>query len=158
MQAAHRSTLRRVRSLSARPLTMSEMASRPPGRRIRAASAKTRCLTGERLITPFDRTASKLAASKGRSSMCASTSSTWAKPCSSRSRAAFSSCLSVMSTPTTRPDSPTSTAAQKMSVPEPEPRSSTVSPGWSAARSRWCPTPAKDASASAGILSSSAAG
>ena len=50
MQAAQSSTLRRVRSFSARPLTMSAIASRPPGRRTRAASAKTRCLTGERLI------------------------------------------------------------------------------------------------------------
>ena len=50
MQAAQSSTLRRVRSFSALPLTMSAIASRPPGRRTRAASAKTRCLTGERLI------------------------------------------------------------------------------------------------------------
>jgi hypothetical protein len=35
----------------------------------------------------------------------------------------------VKSTPTTWPDSPTWRAAQKTSVPEPEPRSSTFSPG-----------------------------
>jgi hypothetical protein len=50
MHAAHSSTLRLVRSLSARPLTMSAIASLPPGRSTRAASAKTRPLTGERLM------------------------------------------------------------------------------------------------------------
>ena len=129
MQAAHRSTLRLVRSLSARPLTMSEIARRPPGRSTRAASEKTRSLRGDRLTTPFEMTASKLASAKGSSSMWACTSSTWANPASSRRRPALASCSSVMSTPATRPASPTSTAAQNRSVPDPEPRSSTASPG-----------------------------
>ena len=46
MHAAQSSTLRRVRSLSGRPLTMSAIASRPPGRSTRAASAKTRSFAG----------------------------------------------------------------------------------------------------------------
>ena len=41
----------------------------------------------------------------------------------------------------------------KESVPEPEPRSSTVSPGLMAARSSMWPTPANEASASAGTAS-----
>ena len=44
------------------------------------------------------------------------------------------------------------------SVPEPEPRSSTVSPGSIAARSSMWPTPANEASASAGTASSQSAG
>ena len=73
MHAAHSSTLRRVRSFSGLPLTMSASASRPPGRSTRAASAKTRLLTTERLITPLEMTASNVASSNGSSSMLAST-------------------------------------------------------------------------------------
>ena len=51
---------------------MSAIASLPPGRRTRAASANTRSLAGERLMTPLEMTASKLASSNGSSSMCAS--------------------------------------------------------------------------------------
>jgi hypothetical protein len=55
MQAAQSSTLRRVRSLSARSLTMSASTSLPPGRRTRAASAKTWFLrgVGYRLLDPM---------------------------------------------------------------------------------------------------------
>ena len=45
-----------------------------------------------------------------------------------------------------------------VSVPEPEPRSSTVSPVSIAARSRKWPTPANEASESGGTASSQAAG
>ncbi len=76
MQAAQSSVLRRVASLSGVALTMSAIARRPPGRSTRAASAKTRCLTGERLTTPFEITTSKLASSNGRRSMLASTKRT----------------------------------------------------------------------------------
>src|SRR5439155_1626762 len=115
-------------------------------------------LIGERLITPFEMTTSKAPSSKGRASMLASANSTWVNPSRSLRRVAFAICSSVKSTPITRPESPTWTAAQNTSVPEPEPRSSTLSPGASAARSRWYPTPANDASASAGIASSSSLG
>jgi hypothetical protein len=88
------------------------------------------------LITPLEITTSKLASGNGRSSMLASTKSTCANPSRSRNPAALVSCSAVKSTPTTLPAGPTWTAAQNTSVPEPEPRSSTVSPGASAARSR----------------------
>jgi hypothetical protein len=65
--------LRLVFSLRGFPLTMSASASRPPGASTRAASAKTRCLTAERLITPFEITGSNVSPSKGSSSMLAST-------------------------------------------------------------------------------------
>jgi hypothetical protein len=42
----------------------------------------------------------------------------------------------VMSTPITYPSGPAASAARKLSVPEPLPRSTTVSPGEIAARSR----------------------
>jgi hypothetical protein len=58
------------------------------------------------------------------------------KPASSASRRALASCASVMSTPITLPSGPAWLAARKLSIPEPLPRSSTVSPGWMAARSR----------------------
>ena len=85
-------------------------------------------------MTPLEITTSKHLSSNGSASMRDWTSSTCGKP--PQNQPALASWASVMSTPTTRPVSPTSTAAQKMSVPEPEPRSSTVSPGRRAARSR----------------------
>ena len=120
-----------------------------PGPSTRAASAKTRSFAGERLITPLEMTASKLASSNGSSSILRLDELDLREAVAEQA-SALPTCSSVKSTPTTRPDSPTSMAAQKTSVPEPEPRSSTFSPGRSAARSRRCPTPANEARASAG--------
>ena len=61
MQAAHSATLRRVRSISSRALTMSAIASRPPGRSARAAAPNTASLSGARLTTPLEITTSTLA-------------------------------------------------------------------------------------------------
>jgi hypothetical protein len=158
MHAAHSPTLRRVRSISSRSLTMSAMASRPPGRSAAAAERKTASLSGARLITPLEITTSIDAASTGGSSISPLTKTSWAMWCSSRSRRAFASCASVMSTPMTRPAEPVRWAAMNESVPEPEPRSMTLSPGWMRARSSMWPTPANEASAAAGTASSHSAG
>jgi hypothetical protein len=63
-----------------------------------------------------------------------------------------------MSTPITRPSGPAASDARKLSMPEPLPRSSTVSPGAMSARSRKWPTPANESIAAAGIRSSSPGG
>ena len=105
MQAAHSSTLRRVRSFSGRPLTMSASASRPPGRSTRAASSNTLLLSTERLITPLEMTASKLASPNGSRSMRASRIGL-GEPVAAR-RVALSTCSRVKSTPTTWPPGPT---------------------------------------------------
>jgi hypothetical protein len=47
---------------------MSATASRPPSRNARAAAAKARALSGTRLMTPLEMTASKLASSAGGAS------------------------------------------------------------------------------------------
>ena len=51
---------RRSRPRAAASLTMSASASRPPGRNARAAAANTAGLSGDRLITPFEITQSKV--------------------------------------------------------------------------------------------------
>ena len=80
MHAAHSATLRRVRSISSRELTMSAIASRPPGRSARAAARNTASLSGARLTTPLEITTSTLPGSAGGSSMKPSTNATWLRP------------------------------------------------------------------------------
>ena len=85
---------------------MSAIASLPLGRRTRAASAKTRFLIGERLITPFEITTSKAGVLEGESiDAGVRRTSLGVNPSRSRSRPALSICSSVKSTPTTRPGS-----------------------------------------------------
>ena len=80
MQAAHSATLRRVRSISSRSLTMSAIASRPPGRSARATARNTASLSGARLMTPLEITTSTLPGSAGGSSMNPSTNVTCCRP------------------------------------------------------------------------------
>ena len=99
MQAAQRSAWHEVRAAIRRSVTMSASASRPPGRSTRAASANTRRLSAERLITPLEITASNEPSSKGSSSIRAR----WKLTCSRRRRSDLASCSGVISTPMTEP-------------------------------------------------------
>ena len=67
MQEAHRSASQTIDSFICCSLTMSAMASRPPGFSTRAASAKTASLSGARLMTPFEITQSQLPVLDGQS-------------------------------------------------------------------------------------------
>ena len=64
---------------------------------------------------------------------------------------------SVTSTPMTLPARPTLRAARRLSIPAPEPRSSTVWPGVISPRPSGLPTPAKDSVTVGGRASISAA-
>ena len=64
---------------------------------------------------------------------------------------------SVMSTPMTRPVGPTFFAASRRSMPAPEPRSRTTSPGLSPAKASGLPQPKELTTASAGSAASSSA-
>ena len=107
-----------------------------PGRSTRAASEKTRSLRGDRLITPFEMTASKLASAKGSLDVGLHELDL-GEPGLVAQTAGLGELFvgDVDAGDAARPS--TSTAAQNRSVPDPEPRSSTASPGWRAARSRW---------------------
>src|SRR5829696_1388909 len=77
MHDAHRSASQTIEPLSCCSLTMSAIASRPPGRSTRAASAKTASFWGERLITPLEITQSALSSSTGRRSIRPARTSAW---------------------------------------------------------------------------------
>jgi len=64
---------------------------------------------------------------------------------------------SVMSTPIARPVGPTFLAARRMSIPAPEPRSSTVWPGSTSLNASGLPQPNAFTTASGGRASSSSA-
>ncbi len=136
MQAAHSEASQVTPSGSCLALTMSAIASRPPGRSAAAAAANTAGLSGERLMTPLEITQSIEPGSTGGSSIWPLRNSTLAMPASAARSVALVSCSAVMSMPITLPASPAASAARKESVPEPLPRSSTTSPGAIAARSR----------------------
>ena len=95
----------------------SEKYSSPPSRSTRCASARTARLSAARLITQFETITSKEASARPharRSSILPSTNSVFgaAYPnfvaCHAACSRATSICVGVMSTPTTRPVSPTS--------------------------------------------------
>src|SRR5829696_7606686 len=66
--------------------------------------------------------------------------------------------LGVMSTPMTRPVGPTHSAARKVSMPAPEPRSTTCSPGCGWSQWKGLATPAKASQAASGSWSSGESG
>ena len=116
---------------------MSEKYSSPPGFSTRAISLNTWSLKGDRLMTQFDTTTSTDSSSMPRaprSSMNPQWNSTLerVKPnraiCAASCRRAKASCCSVMSTPMTRPEGPTSFEQIYTSRPVPHPKSSTVAP------------------------------
>ena len=101
-------------------------------------------------MTQLEMTTSKESLGRGMDSISPLTNSTLATPRAAWFLRASSSISGVMSSPVTRPASPTCCAARKQSMPPPEPRSSTLSPGWSPARAVGLPHPAEAASDSMG--------
>jgi hypothetical protein len=113
-------------------------------------------LVGHRLMTPLEITTSAQPSSTGRCSMTPWRNSTLPRPSWSASRRLRSSISRVMSTPITRPAGPTHTAARKESMPAPEPRSTTRSPGWGWSQWKGLATPANTSQAASGRRSSAA--
>ena len=108
---------------------MSEITIRPPGLRMRAISLNTTALSGTRLITQLLVMASTVPSSTGSFSSRPSRNSTFVTPAFAALRRARASISGVISTPMTLPVGPTVSEARKTSIPAPEPRSTTVSPG-----------------------------
>ena len=126
-------------------------ANRPPGLSTRNASASTRRLSPERLMTQLEMMTSTVFDGSGIASMWPLRNSTFVAPglraCSrARARASRRSCRA----PYALPVGPTRFAESSTSMPPPEPRSSTVSPSRSSASAVGLPQPSDASSASAG--------
>src|SRR6059036_2173553 len=138
-----------------RSWTTSEMTSRPPGLRIRNASANTAGLSGLRLMTQLLRTTSAYASGRGSFSMGARMNEELEM---SRDAAVFEAretIIGVMSTPVALPAGPTRLLARNTSIPPPLPKSTTLSPGLSFACRTGFPLPSPRTD-SVGIRASSA--
>ena len=121
----------------------------------RKISANTRCFSGERFTTQFDITQSTESASTGKSSMRPLRTSTFFRPEASMFFRARSIISSVISIPMTWPAGPTFFAASRMSIPAPDPRSSTTSPSEISLKASGFPHPNELSTASAGRSESS---
>ena len=128
-------------------IVTSAICMRPPGTSTRKIDAKTTSLSGIRSITPLEITTSKLPLANGNSSTSPSMKRTLSAPIAAAETRAFSSISEVMSIPVTLPSGPTIWAATSESVPAPEPRSSTRSPGTSRPSENGFATPANDSAA-----------
>ena len=89
----------------------------------------TRSLSAARLITQFEMMTSTELAGSGMCSMSPFRKRTLVSPLRRRLSSASDSISSVMSRPNAIPSGPTRRAESSTSIPPPEPRSSTVSPG-----------------------------
>ena len=135
--------------------TTSAIARRPPGFSTRKASRKTAALSGERLITQFERMASTLRSATGRCSISPRRNSTF---CRRLWRGVVARLRDHLGRHVHADDAARLadlSAARKQSKPPPLPRSSTVSPGRSAAMAWGLPQP-RPRSAPSGTLSRSA--
>ena len=136
-----------VRSSSA---TMSLTPRRPPGRSTRAISEKTRGFSVERLMTQLLIAMSTEASGSGIASISPLTKTALSTPACAALRRASVSISSVMSSPYAVPPGPTRRAARRTSIPPPDPRSRTVSPGRRSATAVGLPQPRLAATASTG--------
>src|SRR5216684_3155862 len=150
-QPTHRSMFCRICAPISPRVTTSETASRPPGFSTRNASRNTRSLSAERLITQFEMMTSTELSGSGICSISPFKNSTLSAPALRLLSFASASISSVMSRPYALPVGPTRLAESKTSIPPPEPRSSTVSPGLSFARAVGLPHPSEASIASSGI-------
>ena len=141
MQPLNEPRSARSSALSASSATTSLIPIRPPGRRTRAISASTAALSAARLMTQLLMTTSIEAAGSGIDSIVPRTNSTLSTPASAAFRTASASISSVMSRPIARPVGPTRRAERMTSIPPPEPRSRTRSPGRSSATAVGLPQP-----------------
>src|SRR5215831_2667973 len=144
------STLRRIWAGTSPRTTTSDTAKRPPGRRTRNASAKTRSLSADRLITQLEMMTSTELSGRGIASISPLRNSTLSTPAFFWFSRASASISSVMSSPYALPPGPTRLAESNTSIPPPEPRSSTVSPVRSSASAVGLPQPSDAATAAAG--------
>ena len=120
--------------------TMSEMASLPPCFKARKASSNTLSFWDERLMTQLEMMTSTAPSSSGRFSIYSRRNSTLLSPAFAALARALCIISGVISTPITRPLSPTALAARKQSPP-PLHRSRTFSPGYRAAMACGLPQP-----------------
>src|SRR6266852_8039627 len=134
-------------------VTTSETASRPPGLSTRNASRNTASLSAERLITQFEIITSTELSGNGICSISPLKNSTFSAPALRLFSLASASISSVISNPYALPVGPTRFAESKTSMPPPEPRSSTISPGFNLASAVGFPQPSEACSASPGICS-----
>ena len=112
-----------------------------PGRSTRKLSAKTAALFPDRLITQLEMITSTVWSGSGIDSMWPLRNSTLRAPALAALSRAMLSISSVMSRPYALPAGPTRRADSSTSMPPPEPRSSTVSPGWRSATAIGLPQP-----------------
>ena len=99
MQPTHNSMFRRNCGETSPSTTTSDTAKRPPGFSTLKASASTRSLSDDRLITQFEMTTSTLAAGSGIDSICPFRNSTFRAPALAWFSRASASISSVMSSP-----------------------------------------------------------
>mmetsp|Transcript_136250 Transcript_136250/g.240821 ORF Transcript_136250/g.240821 Transcript_136250/m.240821 type:complete len:216 (-) Transcript_136250:246-893(-) len=138
MQGGHRLSCRAGNGFCK---TVQLTAIRPPGLSTLYTSRNAFGLDGQRQNAPFEMTASTEDPSKGKFSTSPCTKLHLLKP---RSRALFSARTTSSadkSTPMVRPSGPTFSAARKESIPNPLPKSKTVSPALRVTALNGLPTP-----------------
>ena len=145
------SSMLRFTSAGTSPRTTTSLtANRPPGFNTRNDSASTACLSPDRLTTQFEMITSTVFDGNGIDSMLPRRNSTLVAPARALFSLASASISSVMSRPYALPAGPTRRADSSTSMPPPEPRSSTISPGFRSARAVGLPHPSDASSAAAG--------
>src|SRR5216683_2710599 len=156
-QPTHRRMFCRICGSTSPRVTTSETASRPPGLSTRNASRNTASLSAERLITQFEMITSTELSGNGMCSISPLKNSTFSATALRLFSFASASISSVISNPYAFPVGPTRFAESKTSMPPPEPRSRTTSPGFNLASAVGFPQPSEACSASPGICSFCAA-
>src|SRR6267143_157351 len=149
-QPTQRSMFCRICASISPRVTTSETASLPPGFSTRKASRNTRSLSAERLITQFEIMTSTELSGSGICSISPFKNSTLSAPALRLFSFASASISSVISRPYALPVGPTRLAESKTSIPPPEPRSRTTSPGFNFASAVGLPQPREACSASPG--------
>src|SRR5229473_385023 len=149
-QPTQRSMFWRICASTSPRVTTSETASRPPGFSTRKASRNTRSFSAERLITQFEIMTSTELSGSGICSISPFKNSTLSAPALRLFSFASANISSVISSPYALPVGPTRFAESKTSMPPPEPKSRTTSPGFNFAKAVGLPQPSEACSASPG--------
>src|SRR5437762_1337330 len=153
----HSNTFCQICASTSPRVTTSETASRPLGLSTRRASRNTASLSAERLTTQFEMITSTELSGSGICSISTRKNSTFSAPALRLFSFASASISSVMSRPYALPVGPTRFAESSTSIPPPDPRSSTTSPGFNLASAVGFPQPSEACSASPGTCSICAA-
>src|ERR1039458_8109895 len=149
-QPTQSSTCWRISAGMSSPRATRDPAKRPPGLSTRKASVRTRSLSAERLMTQLEMMTSTEASGSGMLSIWPLRNSTFSSPALALLELASASISSVMSRPYARPVGPTRRAESSTSMPPPEPRSRTTSPGFNSASAVGLPQPSEARTASGG--------